>query len=733
MSGAFRRGLLAVGGLLLLGGCHEDTTATPRLTVEVFDVEGDCFAPCANRSEKAAEVRLGDECATASASRVCDFEGGKDRLRLTVDYGSVEFDKPADVPAPTLTVRVNETALTSPPGFTVHPRDGRHVFFTTSLIAPPQAAQSFGFAVGAGDFATTLDGFRISEPKLSVAVGACMGCPVVAGTSVPVTVTAPWGLQPRAGSLLLKLAGQEYGTPVPLELSAVRGTQLVQTVSVAVPDKPEAKWTLEARVGPAVGSGEVTVARPALALQVLECPDAAGECTLPAGTMATVQLAAPRELAAASVTLTSLTDGLAGEPQAFALNRTEGNMVSGLKPIAVPDAPGSRWRLIARLGATSLEREIALVAPAITVRAGNCPVGVEPCTVSAGVGSVLVTVSAPARLVADAASLTWTLDDVPAGTNPVSVPFQWLNDGKFGAVSIPAPDRPGSTLRFAATVGRTRALSAPLQLSQPRTIRLRLVPKGTPRDAIDFGVPGVPARASGEPDANCRELLLAVDAPEVTQGRVTLQSTLGTMDGRGTQVEVALDGNRRAYVPLLLPAEHTSTRMLQISASASSQRSDPLSLPLKQVYPVAGNLFAPSTQVLVGASGSAAATLKGQFVLPAGAKAVAGTPVWLVVTATPSADPGPLPCGRPVPPEVIACDPTDPGASGGCLLAPLSASVDELGRYSVTLSAGTCFAGDVTIEARSVRYLGDDTACLGERSVTASAQAVGRVTLGFTP
>jgi hypothetical protein len=294
-----------------------------------------------------------------------------------------------------------------------------------------------------------------------------------------------------------------------------------------------------------------------------------------------------------------------------------------------------------------------------------------------------------------------------------------------------APDQPGKEWQLVASIGRTPKDSSPILLVPPRPIRLRLVPKDTPRDSIDFGASGVPERTSGEPEAACRELLLAVDAPEVSQGRITLQSNQGVIAGRGSEVEVALDSTRRAYVSLVLPAEHTGSRLVQVSAQASPLRSDVLSMPLEPVYPLGGSLFSPSAQLPVGASGSMGATLRGQLVLPSGARAVPGTPVSLVVTATPDPDAGTLPCGRPISAQALACDSTDPAGTGGCLLAPLSAPVDETGHYSVVLNGGICFAGDVTIEARGRRYLSGESACLGERGVTAAPQSLGQVTLSF--
>ncbi|HYI00184.1 hypothetical protein [Hyalangium sp.] len=729
-----RLGTLVGSSVLLLAlcACDDDTTALPRLTVEVFNPEHACFVLCEGTVDKAERARLGDECEAALGSRACGFQAGRDRIRLTVDYGDVEFEKAADVPAPTLSVRVNDVPLTSQPALSSHPR-GRHLFFTTTLTAPAQSAESFGFAVGSAEFAASVDGFTISEPTADVSVGACQTCPLIAGTIVPVVVKIPAGLNTKTGTLILKVPRGSQGNPVPLEFTGPRESSLIAETRVTVPDEPGALLTVEAQVGSVLGKYQATIAKPTLSLQVSECTDATS-CSLMAQSVATVRFAVPNDLAEKSVSLTTLTDNAVdGEPRSIPLSEREGEIALGVARLPVPDAPNAQWRLRAQVGSTAVERTIAITAPMISVKAAQCTSGTSPCTISAGVGSALVTVSAPLQVAVTSASLTWTLDDVPSGAPALPLPMQPQAEVRSGMLSVPAPDQPGREWRLVASIGRTQAVSSPIRLVPPRPIRLRLVPKDTPRDSIDFGASGVPQRTSGEPDAACRELLLAVDAPEVSQGRLTLQSNLGDINGRGAQVEVALDSQRRAYVPLSLPFEHTGSRSLQVSAQAPPQRSDVLSMPLEPVYPLAGSIVAPAAQLPVDASGSMAATLRGRLVLPPGARAVPGTPVSIIVTATAEAAAGPLACGRPVPSQALACDPTDPAATGGCLLAPLAATVDETGHYSVTLNAGICFAGEVTLEARSLRYLSGEAACLGERGVTEAQQSLGQVTVSFIP
>jgi hypothetical protein len=716
--------------LLVLGACHQDTTALPRLTVEVFNPEQACFVPCEGTVDKTEQTRLGDECEASLGSRHCGFQAGRDRLRLTVDYGDVEFEKAADVPTPTLSVRVNDVPQSSPTPVSSHPR-GRHLFFTATLTAPPQAAQSFGFAVGSAEFAASADGFTISEPTAEVSVGACKTCPLIAGTVVPVVVKVPAGLTTKTGTLTLKVRGVSEGNQVALDFTGVRDSNLIAETRVTVPDEPGATLTVDALVGPAHGTYQATIDPVSLSLQVSECTET-DSCGLMAQSMATVRIAVPSELATKPVTLTTLTDNAVdGEPRSIPLGEREGNIALGVARLLVPDAPNAKWRLRAHVGATTVERTITITAPVLTVKTAQCASDNTSCTVSAGVGSALVTVSAPRQVAAPSASLTWTLDDVPSGAPALTVPLQLQAEEKSGMLSVPAPDQPGKKWRLVASIGRAQGVSSPILLVPPRPIRLRLVPKDTPRDSIDFGASGIPERTSGEPDAACRELLLAVDAPEVSQGRLTLQSNLGVIAGRGTQVEVELDSSRRAYVSLVLPSGHTGSRSMQVSAQASPLRSDVLSMPLEPVYPLAGSLFAPTSQLSVGASGSMAATLGGRLVLPLGAQAVPGTPVSLVVTATPNTSAGTLPCGRPVSAQVLACNPTDPAGVGGCLLAPLSATVDELGHYNVALNAGICFVGDVTIEARGRRYLSGEGTCLGERGVTGAPQSLGQITLSF--
>jgi hypothetical protein len=714
--------------LLALAAC-EDTTALPRLTVEVFNTEQACFVPCDGTVDKREQARLGDECEASLGSRACGFQAGRDRLRLTVDYGEVEFEKAADVPAPTLRVRVNDVEQSSPP-LSLHPR-GRHLFFTATMTAPSQAAQSFGFAVGSAEFAASAGGFTISEPTAEVSVGACKTCPLIAGTLVPVIVKVPAGFTTKTGTLTLKVRGVSQGNTIPLEFTSVRESSMIAETRVNVPDEPGAMLTADAQVGTALGTYQATIEPASLSLQVSECIEAAS-CSLMAQSMATVRIAVPSELAAKPVTLTTWTDNVVdGEPRSIPLGEREGSIALGLARVLVPDAPNARWRLRAQMGTTTVERTITITAPVLTVTAAQCTSESTPCTISAGVGSALVTVTAPRQLAVSSASLTWTLDNVPSGAPALTVPLQLQSEVKSGLLAVPAPDQPGKEWRLVASVGRAQNVANPILLVPPRPIRLRLVPKDTPRDSIDFGVSGVPGRTSGEPEEACRELLLAVDAPEVSQGRITLQTNQGVIAGRGSQLEIALDSTRRAYVSLVLPSEHTGSRSVQVSAQASPLRSDVLSMPLEFVYPLGGSLFSPSSQLPVGASGSMAATLRGQLVLPSGARAVPGTPVSLVVTATPNTDAGTPLCGRPVSAQALACDPTDPAGTGGCLLAPLSASVDETGRYSVVLNAGICFVGDVTIEARGRRYLSGEAACLGERGVTAVPQSLGQVTVSF--
>jgi hypothetical protein len=280
-----------------------------------------------------------------------------------------------------------------------------------------------------------------------------------------------------------------------------------------------------------------------------------------------------------------------------------------------------------------------------------------------------------------------------------------------------APNRPGTIWEVQVDTGDTSTPSGVrrIKLREPAPLRLAVVP-GT--ELPDYEAGTTLRRARFEPDATCRALNVGVRSDDLPTGTaITLATSLGIFEGQASSIEKALADNRTLTTKLILPASIDlvgSATSLTVTVSNTLQGTHVRQVALAPILPVQAAFAAANTKVVVSNSGSAGAQLKGFATPPLGvSKFVPGVRLQVQVTATPEDGPA-LPCGDPVAPEVLACDPQQAGSMGGCLATPREVMLAEDGSFTIPIDAGLCFRGKLNVTVRGEHYV-DNAPCLGER------------------
>lgn len=361
-----------------------------------------------------------------------------------------------------------------------------------------------------------------------------------------------------------------------------------------------------------------------------------------------------------------------------------------------------------------------LKPPGLSIAVERCldPAGqaIPDCSLIAGIDSTLVTVTAPEALLDDSAVLQFTTGLETSGSVTVGLEPSGSST-KSGSHRLPMPDEAGSYLTITAQVGGLVATHNPIKLVAPRPFEMEVVKLG---EKPDFVEPSAPTIVAGDPAEACRTFTAAVRAPDGAPGdRIALQTTMGTLDGLGKEVEKDLVGtgsDRHISATLTLPATPSDSQVGLFASSGGLSGS--FFFELAPLLPAKAALSSPKKIIKVSATGSEQVTITG-FALPPspGAKFPAGTTLPVVIKAT--ADSVPIPsCGTPSTEAEINCDPTNEGdLPGGCLIAPKFVPVSSAGEFSIPISPGICFTGLVFVDVYSKTYTSNEQ-CLGDRTVT---------------
>ncbi|HZH16415.1 MAG TPA: hypothetical protein VE057_18840 [Archangium sp.] len=399
-------------------------------------------------------------------------------------------------------------------------------------------------------------------------------------------------------------------------------------------------------------------------------------------------------------------------------------------PLPVPNSPGKDWKLEGRIGLYPLpSREVRLVEPDVVFTLGDCPG--NDCELVAGSGEISAVISVPAGLRERTSFLTSVIDGIE---DPTPIPMDIkIREGDFmiGQKTLKAPNRPGSTWRVIAHIGSNSPVTAStvIHLRPPGNARVVFVEPGVPLAEVDFAAPPAPPqRVAGEVLDRCREVSVAVRMADAPRATVRLRASLGTFLGGVQETQAVLDSSGQVLVPMVLDGA-SAGRLVSVQVYQGDVVRGSASWRLGEIWPTRGELLALAPEVQVGASGSEAFSITGRLVPPSGAQFPPGTQVSLSAAATVGSSSTAAKCGRPVPVSFLDCQP-----GTGCLLTPRTVAVEPDGSFTVPLTQGLCFLGQVTVTAmaRSGSDAPADT-CLGERAISAAPTAVGFVTLQFVP
>ncbi len=303
------------------------------------------------------------------------------------------------------------------------------------------------------------------------------------------------------------------------------------------------------------------------------------------------------------------------------------------------------------------------------------------------------------------------------------VEFRGLGDIKVGTATADE----SQLICDSSSEGTT---GAEFKLTQPQPLKLALVAKGTAAETIDFGQSPV-KRIAAESDDDCRSLELGIRAEALPKSSVlTIAADIGSLDNVGVMTSKPLPESGILALRYRMPATPTDAREVHFSALFGTAARGDLTLTFEKVH--AANwkpLSTTSPTVQVGPTGSPPISLKGRLIAPTGTQFLAETRVDIRVEADPIGEP--VKCTPALPASVIGCDSSEQGGGGGCVLADTSAAVAADGSFTIDLSSGACFTGQVTIEAVGMAYHPDqlEVVCIGER--TAEKRDTGKIVLDF--
>lgn len=309
--------------------CNDMTPRMPTVRVEKYQAQGDCFSTCGG-GVLASEVdqALGQKCTTPAGA--CELAAGADRVRVTVDYGTVPFALTTAVAPPSLVLRMgeSETTATAPWQSTRYAQEAAHsaVFFSTIVYVPPQQASTLQVIAKSGEgFTIASEAFSVSPPRVTLTLPSCMNsepCSMMANVgSAQVQISAGAAFVPTQGRISSRLDGVERPETQPVELARVHN-QLVGNASLFVPvpslgqSGPVSIWEISATFGNLPPrTVAVRLTRPSLSVVVRNCPVGSGgglppPCSLKAGSSVVVDFVVPANFNEPQGTLTSSLDGI---------------------------------------------------------------------------------------------------------------------------------------------------------------------------------------------------------------------------------------------------------------------------------------------------------------------------------------------------------------------------------------------------------------------------------------
>ncbi|MCA9538511.1 MAG: hypothetical protein KC620_06455 [Myxococcales bacterium] len=434
------------------------------------DGPADCYAVCPGAAALPPEALVTREPCGALRDEACALRGGADRLRVTAWYAGLDFERPSDAPATEFDLLLD--------GEVVDPNASVTRYFHAGAVAdvgfltlPPRAAAELRVraqAVGEAGFAALSGAFSLGAPLPTLLIARCptpgAACGALAHTGdLAIQYRGPTGLA-EAATVITRLDGvpDQHYDALPL---TTEGGEAVLDLAVPVPDTAaRATWHIEVVHGDLRVGRDVTLTPPALAAGRplrLEVSGCTAPCAANVGRVVAT-LFAPAGFGDNPLPLVSAIDGEAPDNAIDVTLVADGaGGLVGAVSLAVPDAPGTTWRLSTSGASFRLERSFALVDPPLSVTALACPAGAA-CRVAAGT-PVDVQVRAPAGLNASSAAVRSLINGRQLD-EPIDLHLGRLGDEKVGTLQIVAPDAAGAVWQLAAQVGETEVQSGPITL-----------------------------------------------------------------------------------------------------------------------------------------------------------------------------------------------------------------------------------------------------------------------------
>lgn len=295
----------------------------------------------------AAELALANLCDPAVPAGV---HAGVDALALVVDYASPDarpdIASTTAVPAPVVAMLVDGAPQPSPSvGLEQHA--GTRRYFTAQLHAPATPSRDVVFQVrtvpGAIPVQARIATSAVTPEVSIVECGASCAATAAVG-AVHLRVALPGDVAQEVAIHAL-LDHARIADPVSAVTTGVVDGHTEATVAVPVPAGPPdgAIWTLQAQLGAAVASIDVTLRRPAIAASA----SCAAPCSLPAGAALGLTVVAPFEIHDRQAIYTTALDGVPQVAQgtlALVTGDNDGKTVTGAVALVAPDRPGT-WTI----------------------------------------------------------------------------------------------------------------------------------------------------------------------------------------------------------------------------------------------------------------------------------------------------------------------------------------------------------------------------------------------------
>lgn len=378
-----RGGSSAVVGALLgvalsVLGCDDTPPASPRISLEKYDVEKHCFAFC-GKTEPAAALGLTDHCLEPATS--CDLQGGADKLRVIVDYTGIPFDITTHVTPPSLSLHLGDRQLPlNTPIVATRYDDLKSLYFLSVFYAPSQAADRFAvIATGAEGYSGQSDFFALLAPRIYINLPACTmnpGCQMFADVgTAQVDISAAPGFMPLEGVVTSRLDGilQLQSAPLSFTLGGDQKLSALARLVVPVPinagGSPLSYWEITASFGNVSARFPVDLIEPPMSVVIRSCPTPPDgrpqpPCTLPAGTNTVVDFIVPRGLNESTGLLTATVNGVP-----TTLQQSGPFTVSGLSTqtfsttVTLPSSPGAVFIATGRTGPYTRQSTTVTLAP----------------------------------------------------------------------------------------------------------------------------------------------------------------------------------------------------------------------------------------------------------------------------------------------------------------------------------------------------------------------------------